>query len=86
MNNLPYFFEIYVNGPKGQTGWEIKVGYVKDCIDKQAAINAIKAYFGKAFDCVIDCFLVSHIEKLECSEFSIIHANGKGGEFSGKLG
>ena len=50
-----YFFEVYTNGPKGETGWDIEVGFVLNCKTRDEAVSRVKTRFGRKFDTVIQC-------------------------------
>lgn len=50
-----YFFEIYTKGPRGESGWEIHVGFVLNAGTRERAVDRIKAKFGSKFDEVIQC-------------------------------
>ena len=54
-----FFFEIYLKGPEGETGYDIKVGTVRNAKDKKAAEGKLRSRFGAKFDCVIQLNEVS---------------------------
>lgn len=67
-----YFFEIYTKGPNGETGWDIKVGFVLNAGDRATAVRRIKAKFGSKFDCIISCH-ESNLFPID-GEKTILHA------------
>ena len=49
------FYEVYVKGPNGETGWDIKTGWVKSS-SVESSKAMIKETYGADFDCFIQCY------------------------------
>lgn len=58
-----YFYEVYLKGPNGETGYDISVGYVSDCpTDDPSGLlmakQTVARHFGDKLDCFIQCYSV----------------------------
>lgn len=53
-----YFYEVYIKGPNGELGWDIKVGTVS-AVNLHSAKTLVEKQF-ENLDCFIDLFSVSH--------------------------
>jgi len=51
-----YFSETYTRSPiDGEDGWEIAVGFVLDCRNREHAIAQLRAYWGDLMGSLILC-------------------------------
>ena len=51
-----YFFEIYITGPHGETGWDIACFYVIGADSMEQAMAKVKSIWGKKLDEVIQSY------------------------------
>lgn len=53
-----YYYEIYTKGPKGETGWEIKTGFVKS-MGVEIGKRKVRHIHWLDFDCFIQFYEVT---------------------------
>ena len=56
MTTTGFIYEVYLNGPNGESGWDIATGFFAGVDTRERAEDLLREKYREKFDCTISCY------------------------------